>query len=493
MSAFAFAFHAHRDEWVAREEIAESLIPLIGGLYRDHGVVTSIHGHRLINLSATGVIEMHDRARELGHDELTLAQSGVVLAALREIRPGPASIDIARLAASLREAGDGVDAVRHVRAELARVPTASPLRASADVVLYGFGRIGRLLARILISQAGSGHGLRLRAIVVRRGSDNDLSKRASLLARDSVHGPFAGSVTVDHEADVLIANGTRIQVIYADDPAIIDYTAYGIDDAIVVDNTGRWRDQAGLAQHLSSTGVSRVLLTAPGKAPVKNIVHGINDDAITQDDRILSAASCTTNAITPVLAAIDEAYGVARGHVETVHSFTNDQNLTDNFHRGDRRGRSAVLNMVITETGAAEAVAKALPQLAGRLTGSSIRVPTPDVSLAILHLTLERPAARDEVNDYLRRVSLHSQLRQQIDYVESPEVVSSDFVGSHRAGIVDGLATIADGVNLVLYVWYDNEFGYSCQVVRVLERMAGTHAVVVPARAEVRLGSAAAV
>lgn len=361
------------------------------------------------------------------------------------------------------------------------------------MVLYGFGRIGRLLARILISHAGNGHGLRLRGIVVRRGSDNDLQKRASLLARDSVHGPFAGSVTVDAEANVLIANGTRIQVIYSDDPANTDYTAYGIDDAIVVDNTGRWRDEAGLAQHLSSPGVSRVLLTAPGTSPLKNIVHGINDDTIAPEDRILTAASCTTNAITPVLAALDDAYGIARGHVETVHSFTNDQNLTDNFHKGDRRGRSAVLNMVITETGAAKAVAKALPQLAGKLTGSSIRVPTPDVSLAILNLTLERPAVREEVNDYLRRVSLHSRLRQQIDYVESPEVVSSDFVGSHRAGIVDGLATIADGVNLVLYVWYVNEFGYSCQVVRVLERMAGTHAMVVPPRADVRLPAAVAV
>ena len=323
--------------------------------------------------------------------------------------------------------------------------------------------------------------------MVRKGGANDLQKRASLLQRDSVHGPFAGSVSVDEDAQQIIANGTRIQVVYADDPAAVDYTAYGIHDAIVVDNTGRWRDEAGLSQHLQARGVARVLLTAPGKSPLKNIVHGINDDAITPDDRILSAASCTTNAITPVLAAIDEAYGVVRGHVETVHSFTNDQNLIDNFHRGDRRGRSAVLNMVITETGAATAVAKALPQLEGKLTGSSIRVPTPDVSLAVLHLTLERPATKEQPNDYLRRVSLHSKLRQQIDYVESPEVVSTDFVGSHRAGIVDGLATIATGDNLILYVWYDNEFGYSCQVIRVLEKMAGAHPVVRPARREVTL------
>ena len=484
-------FHNHRKAWVAREELAEQLIPRIGRLYRDHGVVTSIHGHRLINLSATGVIEVHERARQLGHDELTLEQTAAVLDTLLAISPVPASIDVARIALLVREATDSTEVEALVRAELDRAETA-PAAGSADVVLYGFGRIGRLLARILISHGGNDHGLRLRAIVVRRGSENDLVKRASLLSRDSVHGPFPGTVTVDANNDVIVANGTRIQMIYADSPASIDYTSYGIQDAIVVDNTGRWRDPDGLSQHLRSRGVSRVLLTAPGKTPLKNIVHGINDDTITAEDTILSAASCTTNAITPVLKALNDVYGVARGHVETVHSFTNDQNLTDNFHKGDRRGRSAVLNMVITETGAAKAVAKALPELAGRLTGSSIRVPTPDVSLAILNLTLDRAASKEEVNDYLRRVSLHSTLRQQIDYVESPEVVSSDFVGSHRAGIVDGLATISDDVNLVLYVWYDNEYGYSCQVIRVLEKMAGTHPAVIPARADVTLESALA-
>jgi glyceraldehyde 3-phosphate dehydrogenase len=479
-------FSTHRQAWVEREELAERLIPLIGQLYRDLGVVTSIHGHRLINLSASGVIAVHDRAQELGHRELTLAQTESVLRELLAIRPGPASIDVARLALTFEARDPDVALHEHVREQIA----AAPLPESStptDVVLYGFGRIGRLLARILISHAGNGHGLRLRAIVVRKGADSDLAKRASLLARDSVHGPFPGLVMTDPDHDVLIANGTRIQVIYADDPGSVDYRAYGILNAIIVDNTGRWRDAAGLARHLECPGVERVLLTAPGKSPLKNIVHGINDKTITADDRIVSAASCTTNAITPVLKALDDAYGIIRGHVETVHSFTNDQNLTDNFHKGDRRGRSAVLNMVITETGAATAVGQALPQMAGKLTGSSIRVPTPDVSLAILNLTLAQPATKQQVNDYLRRISLHSTLRQQIDYIESPEVVSSDFVGSHRAGIVDGLATIADGIHLTLYVWYDNEYGYSCQVVRVLERMAGTHPVVIPARAVVEL------
>nr|WP_312855097.1 glyceraldehyde-3-phosphate dehydrogenase [Agromyces agglutinans] len=485
-------FIARRSDWIAREELAERMIPLIGGLYRDHGVVTSIHGRRLINRSPVDLLKAHRFARQAGDVELDPADTIRMLEALREVAPAPASIDLARLVQRHTEqvaAGGASDLVAFLRSELAPVLVegAEPAGEGTDVVLYGFGRIGRLLARILIAHTGGGQGLRLRAVVVRRGGENDLQKRASLLRRDSVHGPFQGTIEVDEEHDTILANGTLIQVIYSDDPASIDYTAYGIHDAIVVDNTGRWRDEEGLAQHLRSTGVARVLLTAPGKGAIKNIVHGVNHDAISPDDRILSAASCTTNAITPVLGAIDEAYGVVRGHVETVHSFTNDQNLIDNFHKGDRRGRSAVLNMVIAETGAAKAVAKALPQLAGRLTGSAIRVPTPDVSLAILNLQLERPTSKEALNRYLRQVSLTSPLRQQVDYIESPEVVSTDFVGSNRAGIVDGLATIADDTDVVLYVWYDNEYGYSCQVVRVIEAMAGTHPVVLPEREPVAI------
>jgi glyceraldehyde 3-phosphate dehydrogenase len=187
----------------------------------------------------------------------------------------------------------------------------------------------------------------------------------------------------------------------------------------------------------------------------------------------LSAASCTTNAITPVLKAINDQFNVIDGHVETVHAFTNDQNLIDNYHKGSRRGRSAPLNMVITETGAAKAVAKALPEMAGKLTGNAIRVPTPNVSMAILNLNVEKATTTEDVNDYLRTVSLHSSLAKQIDFVNSEEVVSSDFVGSRRAGVVDARATIVNGGRVILYVWYDNEFGYSAQVVRIANQMAG--------------------
>ncbi|GGA54423.1 glyceraldehyde-3-phosphate dehydrogenase [Pseudoclavibacter endophyticus] len=470
-------------EWLSRVALAESMIPLIGNLYREHNVVTSIHGRRLINLSAIEVIKAHRYARRINDIELELEKTLPILTAMQTLELTTASIDLGQLATRFDERGG--DLLEFLQTELADVIGISPEDSGADVVLYGFGRIGRLLARILIAHAGAGKGLRLRAIVVRKGSDDDLEKRASLLRRDSVHGPFAGTITVDTTNNTILANGSLIQVIYSNDPAAVDYEAYGIRNAIVIDNTGRWRDEAGLSQHLKSNGVSRVLLTAPGKGGLPNIVHGINHEDITDEHRVVSAASCTTNAITPVLKVLDDKFGVEHGHVETVHSFTNDQNLIDNFHKGARRGRAAGLNMVLTETGAAKAVAKALPSFAGKLTGNAIRVPTPDVSMAVLNLRLERAATREEVNVYLRQVALNSNLRQQIDYIESGEVVSSDFVGTTRAGIVDGLATIADGTNLVVYVWYDNEFGYSSQVVRIAEHLANVHPAVVPTRKEI--------
>ncbi|HNE43124.1 MAG TPA: glyceraldehyde-3-phosphate dehydrogenase, partial [Rhodocyclaceae bacterium] len=355
------------------------------------------------------------------------------------------------------------------------------LKEPRDIVLYGFGRIGRLLARLLIERTGNGNKMRLRAIVVRKGKGNDLEKRAALLRRDSVHGPFNGSITIDTEQSAIIANGNFIKVIYGDGPDKIDYPAHGIKNAIVIDNTGSWRDEAGLSLHLQSAGVARVLLTAPGKGALKNIVYGINNGDITNDDKILSAASCTTNAIVPVLKAVYDRFGIEHGHVETVHSYTNDQNLIDNYHKAERRGRSAPLNMVITETGAAKAVAKALPELAGKLTGNAIRVPTPNVSMAILNLTLVTPTTKEELNAHLRDSALSPELQEQIDYIASTEIVSSDLVGSRHAGVVDSQATIANGRNVVLYVWYDNEFGYSCQVVRIAQQMAGIQFASFPA------------
>ena len=473
---------SHLETWNAKQELAERMIPQIGQLYRDRDVVMSVHGRSLVGRSAIDIIRAHSFARKIDEVELPLTETSAIVSALAEIQPGPVSIDLALLAAGFRASAEN-DLEAYLRAALAESVDAQPAQGT-DVVLYGFGRIGRLLARIMIDHAGSENGLNLRAIVVRKGSENDLEKRANLLRRDSVHGPFNGTIRIVPEENVILANGVRIQVIYSDDPATVDYTQYGIENAILVDNTGRWRDAEGLGQHLRNAGISRVLLTAPGKGDMLNIVYGVNSDAITDADTIVSAASCTTNAITPVLKVINDEFGVKQGHVETVHAYTNDQNLIDNFHKGDRRGRSAALNMVLTETGAAQAVAKALPEFAGKLTGNAIRVPTPDVSMAVLNLQLERGTSREEINRVLEQVSLTGALRTQIDYVESPEIVSTDFVGSNRAGIVDGLATIVTGSTAILYVWYDNEYGYSCQVVRIIEQLAGTHPAQVPARTE---------
>lgn len=466
-------------EWNDREALAEAMIPLLGRLYRQNAVTVSLYGWPLSNSSVVEILKAHrfSRHRQANETELEVKQTFPLLESLAGLELGPANIDLGRLAVKYREQGEGLAIDAFLRRELVEVVGKQGAAASQgrDLVLYGFGRIGRLVARIVIKQAGSGAGLRLRAIVVRKGAPNDLVKRASLLRRDSVHGPFEGTVVVDEESNELIVNGNRIHVIYSNDPASVDYTQYGIQDALVVDNTGKWRDEEGLSQHLKSPGVAKVVLTAPGKGALKNIVDGVNHGDISPEDRIITAASCTTNAIVPVLKAVNDRFGIVNGHVETVHSYTNDQNLIDNFHKGNRRGRSAVLNMVITETGAAKAVAKALPELAGKLTGNAIRVPTPDVSLAILNLNLAKSTDRDELNEYLRQVALYSDLHQQIDFFNSPEVVSSDFVGSRYAGVVDAEATLANDNRAVLYVWYDNEFGYSCQVVRLIEHVLGVN------------------
>ena len=473
--------------WKHREEIAESMIPVIGKLHRERDVTVLLHSRSLVNKSVVSILKAHRFARQIAGAELSVTETLPFLRALAELDLGPAQIDIGMLAATYKSDDRGLSVAEFTSEAVAGATGANKIecRRPRDVVLYGFGRIGRLLARLLIEKAGSGNGLRLRAIVVRKSggqADQDLVKRASLLRRDSIHGQFQGTITVDETNSRIIANGNEIQVIYSDDPTTVDYTAYGIEDAVLIDNTGRWRDREGLSKHLRP-GVEKVVLTAPGKGDVPNVVHGVNHDMIKPDEQIISCASCTTNAIVPPLKAMADEFGVLRGHVETVHSFTNDQNLLDNYHNSDRRGRSAALNMVITETGAASAVAKALPDLEAKITGSSIRVPVPDVSIAILNLRLARETDRAEVLDHLREVSLTSPLKRQIDFISAPDAVSSDFIGSRHASIVDAGATKVDGDNAILYLWYDNEFGYSCQVIRVVQHVSGAEYPTYPAPA----------
>jgi glyceraldehyde 3-phosphate dehydrogenase len=469
-------------DWKQREELAEAMLPIIGRLYRDHGIVTTVYGRSLVHGSMVDILKAHRFARQILENELSVHDSFPVLQAMENLDLAPVRIDIGKLTVRFQAQGPDHNVTDFVRQELSKANTGqtSLLSEPRDVVLYGFGRIGRLLARILVDKAGGGDKLRLRAAVVRKGDEDDLMKRASLLRRDSVHGHFKGAITIDKEENAIIANGNMIRLIYADTPDAIDYTAYGINDAILIDNTGKWRDRKGLSRHLQARGISKIVLTAPGKGDIPNIVFGVNNELLTGDENIFSAASCTTNAIVPTLKAINDRYGVISGHVETCHSYTNDQNLIDNYHDKHRRGRSAPLNMVITETGAASAIAKALPELTDRLTGNAIRVPTPNVSLAILNLTLSKKISREELNGYLRDVSLDSPLQNQIDYTNSPEAVSSDFVGSNYAGVIDSTSTIVSEDRIVLYVWYDNEFGYSSQVVRLLQKLAGLELPVLP-------------
>lgn len=477
---------AHHDStlssWEERQEYAELMQPLIGRLYRTMGVEIVVYGRSLLNGSTIDIVKTHRLVRQHEGKKVRLRESYPLLKAMAEMELAPARIDLGKLAFNymFRNTNSEQSVEDYLQQELADIAGKPDDIEPQDVVLYGFGRIGRLLARLMIEKNGKNNKLRLRAIVVRGGRDGDLEKRASLLRRDSVHGPFNGSITVDHEAQAIKANGTKIQVIYSNGPDQVDYTKYGIKDAIIVDNTGIWKDEAGLGLHLKSKGVKKVLLTAPAKGDIKNIVHGVNDADILPEDLILSAASCTTNAITPVLKAIHDKYEIVSGHVETVHAYTNDQNLIDNYHSADRRGRSAPLNMVLTETGAAKAVAKAFPQLKGKLTGNAIRVPTPNVSMAIMNLNMAQSTDKEAMNNYLREVALFSDLQNQVDFTASTEIVSSDLVGSRYAGIVDSQATIVDGNRTVLYVWYDNEFGYSCQVLRVVQDMAGQKLISLP-------------
>ena len=462
-------------DWKQREALAEGMIPVIGKLYREHNVSTYMYGNNMVNKSVTDLMKAHRFVRQVEMNELSEFETAPMLNAIAKLQLGPAHLDLGKMVVKFQQGGNGRSVEEFLNDELANIigSDTKPLPQPQDVVLYGFGRIGRLVARILIDKAGGGDVLRLRAIVIRKGKlDNDLEKRAALLRRDSVHGSFKGTIRVLSESNTLVVNGNPIKVIYANSPEEIDYTEYGIDNALIVDNTGVWKDNAGLGGHLRP-GASKVLLTAPAGDDIPNIVYGINHHEITPERKIISAASCTTNAIVPVLKCLLDEYGINNGHVETVHAFTNDQNLIDNYHKGDRRGRSAPLNMVLTSTGAAKAVAKAIPELKGKLTGNAIRVPTPNVSMAILNLQLGRETNVDEINEFLRQQALHSSLQQQIGYTVSTEAVSTDFVGSRQACVLDSQATIVDGNSCVLYCWYDNEFGYSCQVVRCLEKFAG--------------------
>jgi len=445
----------------------------VNTLWYDKSIELVLFRNPLVDKRASEILNLIAYAEEFVAKPIAIETVLAITEAIQKMSLPPSKLDVGKLAYEfLLQEKTPQDIVAFVDEQLKGAAAVSEI-APKDVVLYGFGRIGRLLARELMTKMGKGSQLRLRAVVT-RGEINQtvLEKRASLLSNDSVHGEFLGTVQTDVANNALIINGTTVHMISAKQPEDIDYTAYGIHDALIIDNTGAFKDQAALSRHLVAKGASKVLLTAPGKG-VPNIVHGVNHTEHNPDTvDIFSAASCTTNAITPVLKVLEDSFGIKKGHLETIHAYTNDQNLVDNMHSKYRRGRAAALNMVITETGAGKAVAKALPDLEGKLTSNAIRVPVPNGSLAILNLQLNSEATVASVNAILRQHALEGDLVEQIKYSIDNELVSSDIIGSTAPSIFDSKATITDGDTIVVYIWYDNEYGYSHQVMRLAKHIA---------------------
>lgn len=458
-----------------RRKAGVEFIKITSDLWYDKSIELIFFRNQLIDTTVSDIMNLHEYAGEFVQKPINVFDTVEIARAILNLDLPPSRIDIGKLTYEYHLEDNKYNDARAFVIDKLKGAKNSEEITPKDVVLYGFGRIGRLLAREMMSKIGKGQQLRFRAIVTRDRNDaQSLEKRASLLRYDSVHGDFQGSVSADIENNALIINGTTVHVITANSPEEIDYTQFGIDNALVIDNTGAFTTEEALQRHLVSKGVDKVLLTAPGKG-VPNIVYGVNHNEFNPDEvSIFSAASCTTNAITPILKAVEDTLGVVKGHLETIHAYTNDQNLVDNMHKKYRRGRAAALNMVITETGAGSAVAKALPNLAGKLTSNAIRVPVPNGSLVVLNLEVGKTTSIEEVNNIMKQYALEGELVEQIKYSLNNELVSSDIVGTSAPSIFDSNATIVsnDGHNIVLYVWYDNEYGYSHQVIRLAKYIA---------------------
>ncbi|GAO56160.1 type I glyceraldehyde-3-phosphate dehydrogenase [Novosphingobium sp. MD-1] len=317
------------------------------------------------------------------------------------------------------------------------------------VAINGFGRIGRNVARAILERPDC--GLELVSI-------NDLADakaNALLFKRDSVHGAFSGDVSVD--GSDLIVNGKRIQVTAEKDPANLPHAANGID--IALECTGFFTDRAGGQKHLDA-GAKRVLISAPAKGVDLTVVFGVNHDKLTADHKIVSNASCTTNCLAPMAKVLHESIGIERGLMTTIHSYTNDQKILDQIHKDPRRARAAAMNMIPTSTGAAVAVGEVLPDLKGKLDGSSIRVPTPNVSVVDLTFTPKRDTTVEEVNGLLKAAA-EGALRGVLGFTDEP-LVSIDFNHDPHSSTIDSLETaVLEGKLVRVLSWYDNEWGFS--------------------------------
>jgi len=461
---------------IERERAAVVLASKVGELLYEKGIELVLFRQHLTNVTISEILNLHEYARHIVNCPIDVFTTSKLASALLELNLAPAKLDIGKLGNEWLAEQNNYDSISSfLSVKLSNFEIGKGLEFQPrDVILYGFGRIGRLVARELIRQAGKGQQLRLRAIITRSNTPEEIIKRASLLRNDSVHGAYKGSVKADPDNQSIIVNGHIIKMIASSNPEDIDYSAYGIKNALVIDNTGVYTTREALGRHLQAKGVSRVILTAPGKE-IPNIVYGINHESLDiENERIFSAASCTTNAICPILKVVNDTYGIKKGHIETVHAYTNDQNLLDNMHKKPRRGRSAAINMVLTSTGAGNAVTKVIPNLKDKLTANAVRVPTPNGSLVILSLELNKNTSVEDINSTLRSSSLEGDLVNQIFYSYDPETVSSDIIGNTCCSVYDSHATIVskDGKNVVLYAWYDNEFGYTKQVIRLAKHVA---------------------
>jgi len=331
---------------------------------------------------------------------------------------------------------------------------------ATKVAINGFGRIGRLVARALLQRTD--HDLELVAI----NDLGDAKSNALLFKRDSVHGTFPGEVSVD--GNDLIIDGKRVHVTAERDPANLPHARLGID--LALECTGFFADKAGASKHLEA-GAKRVLISAPAKNVEKTVVFGVNHDVLTRDDLIVSNASCTTNCLAPLVKVLHDAIGIERGLMTTVHSYTNDQRILDQIHSDMRRARAAAMSMIPTTTGAARAVTLVLPELKGKLDGSSIRVPTPDVSIIDFTFTPRRDTTVEEVNGVLKAAA-EGAFKGVIEYVTDP-LVSIDFMGNPHSSSVDSLETaVLEGKLVRVLSWYDNEWGFSNRMVDTSKVMA---------------------
>jgi glyceraldehyde 3-phosphate dehydrogenase len=322
------------------------------------------------------------------------------------------------------------------------------------VAINGFGRIGRLVARAILER--DDHGLELVAI-------NDLAdakSNAMLFKRDSVHGTFPGEVHA--EGDYMVVNGRKIRVTAERDPAKLPHKELGVD--IALECTGFFTDREGGQKHLDA-GAKRVLISAPAKGVDLTVVYGVNHDKLTANDTIVSNASCTTNCLAPVAKVLNDLVGIERGLMTTIHAYTNDQKILDQIHPDMRRARAAAMSIIPTTTGAARAVGEVLPELKGKLDGSAVRVPTPNVSLIDLTFTPGRDTTKEEINAALKAASEKGPLAGILDYTDEP-LVSIDLNGNPASSTVDSLETaVIEGKLVRVVSWYDNEWGFSNRMV----------------------------